>query len=335
MQWKLPHILNGAAHARSAAAGIVARARLTERRALDTLNSIGDAVICTDIAGNITYVNPVAERMTGWQRQEAYGRPLAQVLQLIDAESREPAPNPLATAMLHNKTLRLSSNCLLVRRDGHETPIEDSAAPVHDRLGQVTGAVIVFHEAGAAHAASQRMSYLAQHDFLTGLPNRMLLNDRLRQAIAATKRHGKSLAVLYLDVDGFKRINDALGHGVGDQLLQSIARRLVSGVRASDTVSRHGGDEFVVLLPDVAHEQDVAATAKKIVAAIGEPHRVGERELRVTVSVGISVCPSDGMDAETLLTHADIALIHAKATGRCNHRFFEPALISRAAGGGF
>ena len=164
---------------------------------------------------------------------------------------------------------------MLIRRDGYESAIEDTAAPIRDRRGQVTGAVIVFHDVGAARAMSLRMSYLAQHDFLTELPNRMLLNDRLTQAIASAHRHRKSLALLFVDVDHFKRINDSLGHAIGDQLLKSIARRLVACVRSSDTVSRHGGDEFVILLSEVAHPEDAAATADKILAACEQiaPHR--------------------------------------------------------------
>jgi diguanylate cyclase (GGDEF)-like protein/PAS domain S-box-containing protein len=297
---------------------------LERERAQVTLNSIGDAVISTDVAGHVTYLNAVAESMTGWSRQEACGRPLQEVLRIIDGDSRAPALNPLSMAMLHNKSVGLSANCLLIRRDGYESAIEDTTAPIHDRRGQVTGAVIVFHDVGVARAMSLRMSYLAQHDFLTELPNRMLLNDRLRQAIASAHRHRKSLAVLFLDVDHFKHINDSLGHGIGDQLLQSIARRLVACVRSSDTVSRQGGDEFVILLPEVTHAQDAAFTADKILAAVSKPHRVDHQDLHITVSVGIGVYPDDGADPETLLKNADLALFHAKAHGRSNHQFFEP-----------
>ena len=190
---------------------------LEEERAQVTLDSIGDAVVSTDVAGNVTYLNPVAERMTGWCRQEACGRPLQEVLRIIDADSREPALNPLALAILKDKTVGLSGNCVLIRRDGYESAIEDSAAPIHDRRGQVTGAVIVFHDVGVARAMSLKMSHLAQHDTLTGLPNRVLLNDRLNQAIEMARRHRQSLAVLYVDVDRFKHINDSLGHAVGDR----------------------------------------------------------------------------------------------------------------------
>jgi diguanylate cyclase (GGDEF)-like protein/PAS domain S-box-containing protein len=296
---------------------------LETERAQVTLNSIGDAVISTDIAGSVTYLNPVAEKMTGWSWQEASGRPLQEVLRIIDGDSREPALNPLAMAILQNKSVGLSANCVLIRRDGYESAIEDTAAPIRDPCGRVTGAVIVFHDVSVARTMSLRMSYLAQHDFLTELPNRMLLNDRLRQAIASARRHRSSLAVLFLDVDRFKQINDSLGHGVGDQLLQSIARRLVACVRDSDTVSRHGGDEFVLLLSEVSRAEDAASTADKILAAVSRPHRIGHQDLSVTVSVGIGVYPDDGADAETLLENADIALFHAKARGRSNHQFFE------------
>ena len=303
---------------------------LERERAQVTLNSIGDAVISTDVAGNVAYLNAVAEGMTGWSRQEAAGRPLQEVLRIIDGDTREPALSPMAMAMLHNKTVGLSANCILIRRDGYESAIEDTAAPIHDQRGQVTGAVIVFHDVGVARAMSLRMSYLAQHDFLTGLPNRMLLNDRLTQAIAAADRHRKSLAVLFLDLDHFKHINDSLGHAIGDQLLRSIAGRLVTCVRSSDTVSRQGGDEFVILLSEVTRAEDVALTADKILAAASRPHRIDRQDLQITVSVGIGVYPDDGADAETLLRNADLALFHAKAHGRSNHQFFKPDMSVRA-----
>ena len=297
---------------------------LEKERALVTLNSIGDAVISTDVAGHITYLNPVAERMTGWSSQEACGQPLQDVLRMIDGDTREPAMNPLAMAILHNRAVGLSANCVLVRRDGYESAIEDTAAPIHDRRGHVTGAVIVFHDVSIARAMSLRMSYLAQHDFLTELPNRMLLNDRLTQAIASAHRHGTSLAVLFVDVDHFKRINDTLGHTIGDQLLRSVAQRLVACVRHSDTVSRQGGDEFLVLLSEVSRPHDAAVTAEKILAALNVPHRLEHQDVHVTVSVGTGVYPQDGTDAETLMKNADTALFHAKGEGRNNHQLFKP-----------
>jgi diguanylate cyclase (GGDEF)-like protein/PAS domain S-box-containing protein len=297
---------------------------LERERAQVTLDSIGDAVISIDISGNITYINPVAASMTGWSPSAANGRPLPEVLRLVDGVSRAPAVNPLAMAILHNKTVGLSPHCILIRRDGSESAIEDTAAPIHDRRGQVTGAVIVFRDVGEARAMSLRMSYLAQHDFLTELPNRMLLNDRMRQAIALAQRHGSSAAVLFADVDNFKSVNDALGHAMGDQVLQSVARRLVACVRNADTVSRFGGDEFVVLLPEVARPEDAALTGDKLLAALSAPHHIEQRELNVTMSIGISVYPRDAQDAETLLKRADAALFRAKTQGGNKHQFFEP-----------
>jgi diguanylate cyclase (GGDEF)-like protein/PAS domain S-box-containing protein len=276
------------------------------------LDSIGDAVVSTDVAGNITYLNPVAERMTGWSRSEASGKPLQQVVCIIDSFSREPVRDPLAMAMLQDDTFGLGDGCLLVRRDGEESAIEDTAAPIHDSGGQVTGAVIVFHGVGAARAMSDRMSHLAQHDPLTGLPNRLLLHDRLSRAIASARRRASALAVLYLDVDRFKRVNDCLGHAAGDELLRSIADRLTVRVRDSDTVCRYGGDEFVVLLPEVACSEDADFSADQLLAAIAMPHRVGDQDLHVTASVGVSVYPADGTDAGTLLRKADLALLRAK-----------------------
>jgi diguanylate cyclase (GGDEF)-like protein/PAS domain S-box-containing protein len=288
------------------------------------LDSIGDAVVSTDLAGNVTYLNPVAESMAGWSTREAYGRPLREVLHIVDADSRQPPADPVAAAMLHDRPATLSANCVLISRDGRESAIEDTAAPIHDRCGGVAGAVVVFHDVSAARAAAARMSFLAQHDPLTGLPNRMLLGDRLTQAIAAARRHQKSVAVLFLDVDRFKHINDSLGHAAGDQLLRSIASRLAACLRASDTVGRMGGDEFVILLAEVARAADATIAARKILAAMRAPHRVGQQDLRITVSLGCSIYPGDGADAESLLKNADIALFQAKARGQGKHQLYGP-----------
>src|SRR5712664_4557816 len=219
-----------------------------KERAVVTLNSTGDAVLCTDISGNITYLNLVAETMTGWCREEATGKRLAEVFRIIDGATRKTARDPLEMAVEQNRTVGLTVNCVLIRRDGFESLIEDSAAPIHDRAGRVTGAVIVFHDVSAARAMSVQMTHSAQHDVVTNLPNRLLLNDRISQSISLARRQRKHIAVIFLDLDRFKYINDSLGHATGDQLLQSVAKRLLAGVRGSDTVSRQGGDEFVILL---------------------------------------------------------------------------------------
>lgn len=285
-------------------------------RALDTLDSIGDAVLSTDQAGNVTYLNAVAERMCGWATSDALGKPLQDVMRIINAETREPVGDPLAMAMRQDAVVALGANSLLIRRDGHEIPIEDTAAPIHDRNGQMTGAVIVFRDVGQALALTLRMSHLAQHDALTGLPNRLLLNDRLDRAIAAARRHGRSLAVLFMDLDGFKHINDRLGHAAGDRVLQSVASRLLASVRDSDTVSRQGGDEFVVLLAEVACAGDAAFHADKLRAALAAPHRIEGRQLHISASAGIGMYPADGNDAKELMRKADLDLLRVKARRR-------------------
>jgi diguanylate cyclase (GGDEF)-like protein/PAS domain S-box-containing protein len=301
-----------------------------KERAEVTLNCIGDAVVCTDTTGNITFLNLVAEKMTGWARHEATGRTMADVCQILDVTSRETIPNPMEMAVGENRTIHLPPNCILVRRDGFETPIEDCASPIHDREGLATGAVVVFRDVSAARAMALEMIHSAHHDFLTGLPNRMLLSDRVNQVIALAQRHGKKVAVLFLDLDGFKHINDSLGHAVGDKLLQSIAKCLVDCVRGSDTVSRQGGDEFVVLLSEVEHSEDAAITARRMLHAVAEVHPVGQHDLHITTSIGLSVFPDDGLDAETLIKNADTAMYQAKENGRQSFQFFKPAMNVRA-----
>ncbi len=274
---------------------------IEKERAEVTLNSIGDAVLCTDNAGRVTYLNLVAERMTGWSREEAMGHPAVEVFHIIDSKTREPMRDPLQLAVSHDMPMGLMANSLLIRKDGLESVIEDSVAPIHDHDGKVTGAVVVFHDVDEARAMALKMSHLAQYDFLTDLPNRVLFVDRLDQAIAGARRHQRQLGLLFLDCDNFKEINDTLGHAVGDLVLQSIAKRLVSAVRSSDTVSRQGGDEFVILLSELDKAEDAAICAKKIIAALARPHRIGKQDLHVTASIGSAIFPDDGRNAETLL----------------------------------
>jgi diguanylate cyclase (GGDEF)-like protein/PAS domain S-box-containing protein len=301
-----------------------------KERAQVTLNSIGDAVICTDVLGNITFLNPVAERMTGWSQREAAGRPMAEVFRILGATSRETSPNPMEMALGHNGILHVPANCILTQRDGFEVPIDATVAPIHDREGRATGVVIVFRDMGSTRTMALQMAHSAHHDFLTGLPNRKLLSDRVRQAIAAAPRHMKKVAVLFLDLDGFKHINDSLGHPIGDRLLQSIAKRLVDSVRGSDTVSRQGGDEFVVLLSEVEGLDSVATTVRRLLQVGAEPHSIDQHDLHVTTCIGVSIYPDDGLDPETLIKNADTAMYQAKENGRQSYQFFKPAMNVRA-----
>jgi diguanylate cyclase (GGDEF)-like protein/PAS domain S-box-containing protein len=301
-----------------------------KERAVVTLNSIGDAVLCTDISGNITYLNLVAEAMTGWPREKATGKPLAEVFRIIDGATRKTARDPMEMAVEENRTVGLTVNCVLIRRDGFESAIEDSAAPIHDRAGHITGAVIVFHDVSAARAMSSQMTHSAQHDPVTNLPNRLLLSDRITQAIALARRQNRPIAVIFMDLDRFKYINDSLGHATGDKLLQSVSRRLLANVRGSDTVSRLGGDEFVVLLSEIASPEDAATSARRIVLSLRAPHLVAGQDLHINASIGISIYPEDGEDAETLIKNADTAMYHAKESGRNNFQFFKAEMNLKA-----
>ena len=295
-----------------------------------TLNSISDAVMCTDIAGNISFLNPVAEGMTGWSLRDAVGRPSAEVLRIVDAASRIEIPDPLELAIVENGAQDLPLDCLLTQRNGTEIPIEDSISPIHDRHGEVTGAVIVFRDVSATVAMRREMVYAAQHDFLTGLPNRLLFNDRIDHAIRLASRHQRKVSVLFLDLDGFKHINDSLGHPIGDRLLQSVARRLTDCLRGSDTVSRQGGDEFVVLLTETEQGDDAGVISTRLQEAVAVAHSIDDHELYVTASIGISVYPVDGPDSHTLIKNADTAMYHAKELGHQSCQCFNPAMNTRA-----
>ena len=300
-------------------------------RADIALNSISDAVICTDMHGNVDYLNIAGERLTGWSREDARGRPIAEVFHIINGVTRKPQRNPVDQVLQNDEPMGLEADTLLLRRDGSEAAIEDSASPIHYRNGRLTGVVIVFHDVTAIQAMTIKMAHLAQHDFLTNLPNRVLLNDRVAQAIRLAKRRNTPLALLFLDLDKFKHINDSLGHATGDRLLQLVTQRLTNCVRSSDTVSRQGGDEFVILLADIKQEKDAAVTTEKIQSAMALPHMVALRELHVTTSIGISIYPADGHDAETLIKAADTAMYFAKERGRDNYQFFRSDMNVRAA----
>jgi diguanylate cyclase (GGDEF)-like protein/PAS domain S-box-containing protein len=306
-------------------------ALLAEReRAHVTLNCIGDAVVCIDTSCNVTFLNHVAENMMGWSLQEASGRPMADVLRILDSSRQAIESNPVQMAVGKTRNKSLSSNSILITNAGEEIAIEYSVAPIHDSYREVTGAVYVFRDVSASRATALQITHSAHHDFLTGLPNRTLLNDRIGRAIAQAQRSKKRVVVLFLDLDGFKHINDSLGHPVGDKLLQSVARRLSDCIRSGDTVSRQGGDEFVVLLTEVTQLLDASSKAGKILKALAEAHSTDHHDLHVTGSIGISVYPDDGLDAETLIKNADTAMYQAKANGRQSYQFFKPAMNVRA-----
>jgi len=301
-----------------------------KERAQVTLRCIGDGVLCADNCEHITYLNPVAERATGWSLQEAIGRPMFEVFNTRDSRNGKSNAATTAVATLESSAMHFSSSCVLDRRDGLSIPIERSIAPIHNREGETIGTVTVFRDMSSVRANALKIAHAAQHDVLTGLPNRLLLNDRIDRAIILAQASLMQVAVLVLDLDGFKHINDSLGHPTGDKLLQSVAVRLLNCVRNTDTVSRQGGDEFVALLSEVKQPHAAAAIAAKLLTEVARPHSIDQHELHVTASIGISAYPDDGMNAETLIRNADTAMYQAKDHARNSFRFFTPAMNVRA-----
>ena len=244
--------------------------------------------------------------------------------------------SPMMSAGRLIGVLFLASKCeRYTRRDGKLIQyLSNSLAGAFERIEQGSGvsapdgatlSVIDRNEAAVlkTHAVSLHMSYMAQHDPLTGLSNRCLLYQHLTRALALSSRHHRQLAVLFLDIDRFKEINDSLGHAIGDQVLCQVSTRLVSCVRASDTVSRFGGDEFVILLAEIDDDKAAAICARKIIATVAAPLKIATHELQLGVSIGIGIYPGNGEDAETLIRSADIAMYRAKAERKGGYHYFE------------
>jgi diguanylate cyclase (GGDEF)-like protein/PAS domain S-box-containing protein len=295
-----------------------------------TMSSIGDGVITTDAAGHITYLNPVAQRMSGWSNSEAVGLPLETVFHVVNAKTRNTVSNPITKALAENRIVALEADSVLICRDGSEIAIDDSAAPIRDRTLNVVGGVLVFHDVTEARSLAARLAHQAHHDALTGLPNRLLIQDRITQAITSAARQSGQVALLFIDLNKFKPINDSLGHAAGDELLKQVASRLKGAVRASDSVARLGGDEFVVLLPMVEDTVAVARIADKMRQAIAAPFMLNGSRVSMGASIGISMYPNDGKTAETLLKNADAAMYEVKLQNNSTMRFFRPHMNDRA-----
>lgn len=298
-------------------------------RAQVILDAIGDAVVACDPELFITLFNPVAEAMTGWSRAEALGRSLPDVVQMLDTSAGDQLLSPMQTALEAGGPITIDTQTALVRREGERAPVEVSAAPILDSDGSVDGGVMVFRDISQTHAMALQMSHLAQHDYLTHLPNRVLLHDRLSQELAKT-REGRKGALLFLDLDFFKHINDSLGHAVGDKVLKEVSRRLLESVREDDTVSRQGGDEFVLMLVRMADPRDAARVAEKLIHAIEQPIHHEGQDLHVSASIGIALFPQDARDIKTLMMQADTALYHAKQSGRGRYSYFAGSMSERA-----
>ncbi len=294
------------------------------------LASISDAVLITDTHGIITYCNPAGCVLLDLPLDRLMGQRVDEQMALL-TPAHDRLPHPVIAVLGSGMPIRVPAGTFLRRADGVELAIEDSTAPIMDAAGALVGAVMVFHDVTAAHKNLQEIRWQANHDFLTDLPNRAQLDHRLAHELEIAARRAAGLAVLYVDLDNFKQVNDSLGHRAGDRLLCSVAERLSQCARKSDTVSRFGGDEFVVLLTTDGNTAHVAAgTAGKILAVLSEPHQVDGQMLYTSGSIGISIFPADGADAETLIKNADTALYLAKGAGKNAYRFFEPHMNTDA-----
>ena len=289
--------------------------QVSEEKLAVTLNSIGDGVMATDAEGQVVLLNPLAEQLTGWTQAEAAGRPVGEIFRIINEETRQPATVPVRETLAQGTILGLPNNSILIARDGSERAIADSCAPIRNRDGQVAGAVLVFRDITERRQAEEMIRQMVYHDSLTGVPNRKLFSDRLGIALAQGRRNQKELGIAMLDLDHFKGVNDTLGHDMGDLLLQATAERLSAALRKGDTVARFGGDEFLLILPDLEVIEDAIQVAQKIVDSFRKPFLIDTHQLIVTTSIGIAVYPYDGIDEGTLLKNADIAMYQAKQAG--------------------
>lgn len=301
------------------------RAELQREATLNhvTLMSIGDAVITTDAEGYVTQLNPVAESMTGWSQAEAQGKPIDEVFRIISEETGEPAVNPTERVLREGVVLGLANHTALIARDGHVTPIEDSAAPIRSAAGEILGCVLVFHDVSEKRAWQTEIGWQATHDALTGLPNRMLLADRLDQSLARARREDGQTAVALIDLDEFKPVNDRLGHAAGDALLREVARRMQEMLRETDTLARLGGDELALVLSDLSGLDEAKGIFDRLLARLTEPYQIEDEEIRISASIGYTLFPQDNADGDTLLRHADQAMYAAKRAGRNRHFLFD------------
>jgi diguanylate cyclase (GGDEF)-like protein/PAS domain S-box-containing protein len=287
-----------------------------KERAQVTLASIGDGVVRTDASGRIDYLNPVAERLTGWKADAALGLSVAEVFRVVDEITRKPLADPVALCLEEKRVVESPGHALLLSLDGKEYSVRDSTAPICDRSGAALGAVLVFKDVTQLRGLEREMVYLASHDALTGLINRREFEVRLKRAIRGARAERRHHVLLYLDLDEFKVVNDTCGHLVGDEMLKQITALLRSRVRRSDLLARLGGDEFGVLLEDcpVDHARQIAEEMRRTVHEFRFCWR--DQIFEVGVSIGLVPIDADSGDLAHVLSAADAACYVAKDGGR-------------------
>ena len=295
--------------------------RAAKEYAENLINSSLDMIISVDVNRNIVEFNRAAEQVFGYSKAEVLGKSI----DLLYAD-------PSEGSQLHKNTHDggFTGEVTNKRKNGEIFHSYVSASVMHDATGRVVGVMGISRDITERKRAEEIIAHQAYHDVLTNLANRRLFVDRLTQALTRVPWHKRLVAVLFLDLDHFKSINDALGHSLGDLLLKAVAERLTACVREGDTVARLGGDEFAISLADVARASDIPRVAQKIIDALSKPYLLEGRQLFITTSIGISTSPDDAQDPETLLKHADIAMYRAKKHGRNNYQHYSPDMDAHA-----
>jgi len=299
-------------------------------RALITLHSIGDGVITTDAEGRVDYLNPVAENVTGWTYGEAQGYPLTEVLPLINEATRQPIKSPAEISLNSGRVVNITEQSILINRNGQEFHIEDSAAPIFDRDNSIIGAVLVFHDITRERRMAHQMTWQATHDGLTGLANRNEFADRLANLLVGVAGNDQcEHALLYLDLDQFKVVNDTCGHAAGDELLKQLSHTLRTSIPANAALARLGGDEFGVLLENVNLNQ-AREVANRLLQVIGDfTFQWEEQRFDVGVSIGMVPIRHDTQNASFVLSAADVACYVAKDAGRNRVHVYEESDIDQ------
>ncbi|MEM9451207.1 MAG: EAL domain-containing protein [Cyanobacteria bacterium P01_E01_bin.6] len=284
--------------------------------ALVTLNSIGDAVITTDVLGHIESLNPAAEKLTGWQLDEVKGKPVSYVFELVNGDTLEPISNPVQTVLNEDRTVRLSNHPMLITRDRQPIAIDDSVAPIHSSDGHVIGSVIIFHDVSEERGRAKQLAWRANHDALTGLLNRCAFQSHLEQAIATGKKHQHVHTLCYIDLDHFKIVNDTCGHAAGDELLRQVSMLLQRRIRKTDIVARLGGDEFGILLQNCPLTRAVGLS-NTICEELNQFRFVWQDQVfRIGGSIGIAMMDGQTQSVEHVIKAADSACYGAKRRGR-------------------
>lgn len=294
-----------------------------KEKAQVTLHSIGDAVITTDALGKIEFLNPVAEKLTGWPLDEALKKPLIEVFKIINESSREPVINPVETVLKSGCTEDSTKHTILIARDGNEFVIANSAAPIRTSNGEIIGAILVFHDISSERKLTHLLSWQASHDTLTGLVNRYEFERQLEEALLTGKLEEEQHTLCYLDLDQFKIVNDTCGHAAGDELLRQITTLLQSRIRVSDTLARLGGDEFGLLLRQCPLNQGVLV-AKALLENIQKFRFIWEdKSFSVGISIGLIAIDDSNQSVANLMSAADAACYTAKNRGRDRIQVYE------------